>query len=177
MSNVCPSCIRLDRDLTGVGQRLDRPCSRPSFGQTLGIALTRTRQRLDFTSNLCPTNHWWGVPRNWIHQLQISRQKKIENSFLVGRHETVQGERWKLVSRRHEIPQELRPACAFSNGNIACTSATPTSHGGICRQRMMMTTATDGQLEAASLVGGIVTILAKTERRRDQLKPLWGQRY
>ena len=102
-------------------------------------------------------------------------KEKIENNSLVRIHETVQGERWKLVSRRHEIPQELRPACAFSNGNIACTSATPTSHGGICRQRMMMTTATetDGQLEAATmLAGGIVTILAKTERRRDRAKPL-----
>ena len=58
--------LSLDRHLTGLGHRLDRPCILPAFGQAMDKAWTDLRQRLDFLSSLCPTKHWSGVPQSYI---------------------------------------------------------------------------------------------------------------
>ena len=58
--------LSLDRHLTGLGQRLDRPCILPAFGQALDKAWTDLGQRLDFLSSLCPTKHWSGVPQTYV---------------------------------------------------------------------------------------------------------------
>ena len=67
--------LSLDRHLTGLGQRLDRPCILPAFGQALDKAWTDLGQRLDFLSSLCPTKHWSGVPKETLRE----RRKQVEN--------------------------------------------------------------------------------------------------
>ena len=55
LSNLCPKMIDLDRISTTVRQRLDRPCTFSSIGQTLDRIRTDIGQRLDFVSRVCPT--------------------------------------------------------------------------------------------------------------------------
>ena len=49
------------------GQRVDRACTFQFIGQTFDRLLTEFGQRLDFTSNLCPTNQWVLVPNKGLH--------------------------------------------------------------------------------------------------------------
>ena len=46
------------------GQRVDRACTFQFIGQTFDRLLTEFGQRLDFTSNICPTNQWVLVPKS-----------------------------------------------------------------------------------------------------------------
>ena len=55
LSNLCPKPINLDRISTSVRQRLDRPCTIFTIGQTLDRIQTDIGQRLDFMSKVCPT--------------------------------------------------------------------------------------------------------------------------
>ena len=66
---TCPISVHAASHWTGAvqtlylyGQRVDRACTFQFIGQTFDRLLTEFGQRLDFTSNLCPTNQWVLVP-------------------------------------------------------------------------------------------------------------------
>ena len=57
----------VDTLLTGLGQGFDKLRTYQPIGQRLDKGLTEIGQTSDFTSNLCPTNQWEGVPKSVVH--------------------------------------------------------------------------------------------------------------